>query len=79
MQLKGERIGGIVETDELVFKSFAVDTENMMMSGTIAIRDVSGNVCPLFGDVTATLPTSRERTLQLSAAATRQWMPAAVR
>ena len=58
MQLKGERIGGIVETDELVFKSFAVDTENMMMSGTIAIRDVSGNVCPLFGVVTATLPTT---------------------
>ena len=56
--MKGERIGGIVETDELVFKSFAVDTENMMMSGTIAIRDVSGNVCSLFGDVTATLPTT---------------------
>ena len=58
MQLKGVRIGGIVEADELVLTSFAVDTENMMMSGAVAISDVSGNVCPLFGDVTGTLPTT---------------------
>ena len=53
--MKGERIGGIVEADELVLTSFAVDT---VMSGAVAIRDVSGTVCPLFGDVTGTLPTT---------------------